>query len=167
MLFDEVEKAHRDVNNVLLQVFDDGRLTDSQGYVVDFKNSVIILTSNLGSEVLSSLPEGADTSSNEVREAIMEHVRAHFSPEFINRLDDVVMFDRLSRDAMADIVDVQLTDGASPCDGCFPAPLVGDCLATSVANMCVWVLPVAARVWLCVCGLGVGCIRWCAQWSRC
>ena len=106
ILFDEVEKAHPDVFNVLLQVLDDGRLTDGQGRVVDFKNTLIILTSNLGSQALSTLAEDADAS--EAKELVMEQVRAHFRPEFLNRLDEIVLFDRLSRENMDGIVDIQL-----------------------------------------------------------
>ena len=106
ILFDEVEKAHPDVFNVLLQVLDDGRLTDGQGRVVDFKNTLIILTSNLGSQALSILPEGADSEG--ARDQVMAAVRAHFRPEFLNRLDEIVLFDRLSRDNMDGIVDIQI-----------------------------------------------------------
>ncbi|MBP7001153.1 ATP-dependent chaperone ClpB [Amaricoccus sp.] len=106
ILFDEVEKAHPDVFNVLLQVLDDGRLTDGQGRVVDFKNTLIVLTSNLGSQALSALPEGADAES--ARDQVMAAVRAHFRPEFLNRLDEIVLFDRLSRANMDGIVAIQL-----------------------------------------------------------
>jgi ATP-dependent Clp protease ATP-binding subunit ClpB len=106
ILFDEIEKAHPDVFNVLLQVLDDGRLTDGQGRTVDFRNTLIVLTSNLGSEALASLPEGADVG--EAREAVMEAVRAAFRPEFLNRLDEILLFRRLSRVDMAGIVDIQL-----------------------------------------------------------
>jgi ATP-dependent Clp protease ATP-binding subunit ClpB len=106
LLFDEVEKAHPDVFNVLLQVLDDGRLTDGQGRVVDFKNTLIILTSNLGSQALSTLPEGADAEA--ARDQVMAAVRAHFRPEFLNRLDEIVLFDRLTRKNMDGIVDIQL-----------------------------------------------------------
>jgi ATP-dependent Clp protease ATP-binding subunit ClpB len=106
ILFDEVEKAHPDVFNVLLQVLDDGRLTDGQGRVVDFKNTLIILTSNLGSQALSMLPEGADAES--AQDQVMAAVRAHFRPEFLNRLDEIVLFDRLSRANMDGIVAIQL-----------------------------------------------------------
>jgi len=106
ILFDEVEKAHPDVFNVLLQVLDDGRLTDGQGHVVDFKNTLIILTSNLGSQALSTLPDDADVGA--AKGQVMEAVRAHFRPEFLNRLDEIVIFDRLSRDNMDGIVDIQL-----------------------------------------------------------
>ena len=106
VLFDEVEKAHPDVFNVLLQVLDDGVLTDGQGRKVDFKQTLIILTSNLGSQALSLLPDGSDASS--VREEVMDAVRAHFRAEFLNRLDEIVLFDRLSRANMDGIVDIQL-----------------------------------------------------------
>ena len=106
ILFDEVEKAHPDVFNVLLQVLDDGRLTDGQGRTVDFRNTLIVLTSNLGSEALASLPEGADTE--QARPHVMEAVRAAFRPEFLNRLDEILLFRRLSRDDMKGIVEIQL-----------------------------------------------------------
>jgi ATP-dependent Clp protease ATP-binding subunit ClpB len=106
ILFDEVEKAHPDVFNVLLQVLDDGRLTDGQGRTVDFRNTLIVLTSNLGSETLASLPDGADIE--EARPAVMEAVRGAFRPEFLNRLDEVLLFRRLSRDDMKGIVEIQL-----------------------------------------------------------
>ena len=106
ILFDEVEKAHPDVFNVLLQVLDDGRLTDGQGRTVDFRNTVIVLTSNLGSEVLSQQEEGDDSSV--VREQVMEYVRAAFRPEFLNRLDEILLFHRLSRNQMDGIVTIQL-----------------------------------------------------------
>ncbi len=106
VLFDEVEKAHPDVFNVLLQVLDDGVLTDGQGRRVDFKQTLIILTSNLGSQALSLLPEGAN--AEDAKSDVMEAVRAHFRPEFLNRLDEIVLFDRLSRDNMDGIVDIQL-----------------------------------------------------------
>ncbi len=106
ILFDEVEKAHPDVFNVLLQVLDDGQLTDGQGRTVDFKQTLIILTSNLGSQALSTLPEGADAS--EAKAEVMEAVRAHFRPEFLNRLDEIIVFDRLSRKDMDAIVDIQI-----------------------------------------------------------
>jgi ATP-dependent Clp protease ATP-binding subunit ClpB len=106
VLFDEVEKAHPEVFNVLLQVLDDGVLTDGQGHRVDFKQTLIILTSNLGSQALSQLPEGADIA--EARRGVMDAVRAHFRPEFLNRLDDMIVFDRLSRDDMGGIVEIQL-----------------------------------------------------------
>ena len=106
VLFDEVEKAHPDVFNVLLQVLDEGRLTDGQGRVVDFRNTLIILTSNLGSEALSNLAEGA--KADEAKDLVMTAVRAHFRPEFLNRLDEIVLFDRLARADMDGIVRIQL-----------------------------------------------------------
>ena len=106
VLFDEVEKAHPDVFNVLLQVLDDGRLTDGQGRVVDFRNTLIILTSNLGAELLAAQPDGA--SVEEVREPVMEVVRSAFRPEFLNRLDEILLFKRLDRENMAGIVSIQL-----------------------------------------------------------
>jgi ATP-dependent Clp protease ATP-binding subunit ClpB len=106
ILFDEVEKAHPDVFNVLLQVLDDGRLTDGQGRTVDFRNTLIVLTSNLGSEALASLPE--ERSVESVRNQVMDAVRAAFRPEFLNRLDEILIFRRLSREDMAGIVDIQL-----------------------------------------------------------
>ena len=106
VLFDEVEKAHPDVFNVLLQVLDDGILTDGQGRTVDFKQTLIVLTSNLGSYALSQLPEGADPAK--ARAEVMEAVRGHFRPEFLNRLDDQIIFDRLGRSDMGAIVDIQL-----------------------------------------------------------
>jgi ATP-dependent Clp protease ATP-binding subunit ClpB len=106
ILFDEVEKAHPDVFNVLLQVLDDGRLTDGQGRTVDFRNTLIVLTSNLGSEYLASLPEGQAVDA--VRGQVMEAVRAAFRPEFLNRLDEIILFNRLGRNEMKRIVDIQL-----------------------------------------------------------
>ncbi|MCT4608907.1 MAG: ATP-dependent chaperone ClpB [Pelagimonas sp.] len=106
VLFDEVEKAHPDVFNVLLQVLDDGMLTDGQGRTVDFKQTLIILTSNLGSQALSQLPEGADSAK--AKQDVMDAVRAHFRPEFLNRLDETIIFDRLKRDDMDGIVDIQM-----------------------------------------------------------
>ena len=106
VLFDEVEKAHPDVFNVLLQVLDDGMLTDGQGRTVDFKQTLIILTSNLGSQALSEIPEGND--STQARAQVMEAVRGHFRPEFLNRLDETIIFDRLSRGNMDGIVTIQM-----------------------------------------------------------
>jgi len=106
VLFDDVEKAHPEVFNVLLQVLDDGVLTDGQGHRVDFKQTLIVLTSNLGTQALSHLPEGADAS--EAKRSVMEAVRAHFRPEFLNRLDDMIVFDRLTRADMTGIVTIQL-----------------------------------------------------------
>jgi ATP-dependent Clp protease ATP-binding subunit ClpB len=106
ILFDEIEKAHPDVFNVLLQVLDDGRLTDGQGRTVDFRNTLIIMTSNLGSEYLVNQPEGED--SDVVREQVMNVVRSHFRPEFLNRVDEIILFHRLKRDQMTRIVDIQM-----------------------------------------------------------
>jgi ATP-dependent Clp protease ATP-binding subunit ClpB len=106
ILFDEVEKAHPEVFNVLLQVLDDGILTDGQGRRVDFKQTLIVLTSNLGSQALSQLPDGSDASA--AKRDVMDAVRAHFRPEFLNRLDDMIVFDRLTRDDMDGIVKIQL-----------------------------------------------------------
>lgn len=106
ILFDEVEKAHHDVFNILLQVLDDGRLTDSQGHVVNFTNTIIILTSNLGSQFLTDLDE--EQNVEEVRSKVMEVVRGHFRPEFLNRLDETILFNKLNRKNMEGIVDVQI-----------------------------------------------------------
>ena len=106
ILFDEIEKAHHDVFNVLLQVLDDGRLTDGQGRTVDFRNTMIIMTSNLGSEYLVNLKD--DQSASEVRPQVMDVVRAHFRPEFLNRVDEIILFERLRREDMASIVEIQL-----------------------------------------------------------
>jgi ATP-dependent Clp protease ATP-binding subunit ClpB len=106
ILFDEVEKAHPDVFNVLLQVLDDGRLTDGQGRTVDFRNALIVLTSNLGGDILANQEEGHDSS--EVRNLVMEVVRSAFRPEFLNRLDEIILFHRLFRAQMDGIVDIQL-----------------------------------------------------------
>jgi len=106
VLFDEVEKAHSDVFNVLLQVLDDGRLTDGQGRVVDFTNTLIILTSNLGSQYLANLEDGQDVET--VEPQVMDVVRAHFRPEFLNRLDEIILFHRLGQEHMAPIVDIQV-----------------------------------------------------------
>jgi ATP-dependent Clp protease ATP-binding subunit ClpB len=105
VLFDEIEKAHPDVFNVLLQVLDDGRLTDGQGRTVDFRNTLIIMTSNLGSEFLVNQPEGEDTSA--VRDQVMAMVRAHFRPEFLNRVDEIILFHRLQKSEMGRIVEIQ------------------------------------------------------------
>jgi ATP-dependent Clp protease ATP-binding subunit ClpB len=105
VLFDEVEKAHPDVFNVLLQVLDDGRLTDGQGRTVDFRNTLIVMTSNLGSEFLVNQPEGEDTSA--VREHVMATVRGHFRPEFLNRVDEIILFHRLQKSEMGRIVEIQ------------------------------------------------------------
>jgi ATP-dependent Clp protease ATP-binding subunit ClpB len=107
VLFDEIEKAHPDVFNVLLQVLDDGRLTDGQGRTVDFRNTLIIMTSNLGSEFLVNQPEGEDTSA--VRDQVMGMVRAHFRPEFLNRVDEIILFHRLQKSEMGRIVEIQFS----------------------------------------------------------
>jgi ATP-dependent Clp protease ATP-binding subunit ClpB len=104
VLFDEIEKAHQDVFNVLLQILDDGRLTDSKGRTVDFKNTVLIMTSNLGSREI----QAAEGDEAQVREAVMQELRAHFKPEFLNRIDDIVVFHQLSEKEIVRIVDVQL-----------------------------------------------------------
>jgi len=106
ILFDEIEKAHQDVFNILLQVLDDGRLTDGQGRTVDFRNTIIIMTSNLGSDYLAGLSDEQDV--DEVREQVMNVVRGHFRPEFLNRVDEIVLFHRLKRSQMAAIVDIQM-----------------------------------------------------------
>ncbi|MCH9808250.1 MAG: ATP-dependent chaperone ClpB [Alphaproteobacteria bacterium] len=106
ILFDEIEKAHSEVFNVLLQVLDDGRLTDGQGRTVDFTNTLIVMTSNMGAEFLVNQAEGEDV--DEVRDAVMAAVRGHFRPEFLNRLDDIILFHRLAREDMGAIVDIQL-----------------------------------------------------------
>jgi ATP-dependent Clp protease ATP-binding subunit ClpB len=105
VLFDEIEKAHPDVFNVLLQVLDDGRLTDGKGRVVSFKNTVIIMTSNLGSEWIA---EGTAMDEDELKTKIEEALRRHFRPEFFNRIDDIIVFHRLTRDEIAKIVEIQL-----------------------------------------------------------
>jgi ATP-dependent Clp protease ATP-binding subunit ClpB len=113
ILFDEVEKAHADVWNVLLQVLDDGRLTDGQGRTVDFKNTVIILTSNIGSAHMQAMEERPglepETRRELVRRSVMDEVRKVFRPEFLNRLDEIVVFNRLERGQIRRIVDIQLT----------------------------------------------------------
>ena len=106
VLFDEIEKAHPDVFNVLLQVLDDGRLTDGQGRTVDFRNTLIVMTSNLGAEILVNQPEGQD--SDAVRDQVMAIVRASFRPEFLNRVDEIILFHRLQKSEMARIVDIQM-----------------------------------------------------------
>ena len=106
ILFDEIEKAHNDVFNILLQVLDDGRLTDGQGHTVDFRNAIIVLTSNLGAEYLAALMEGQPSEA--AREQVMEVVRRSFRPEFLNRLDEIILFNRLGRSDMKRIVDIQI-----------------------------------------------------------
>jgi ATP-dependent Clp protease ATP-binding subunit ClpB len=112
VLFDEVEKAHPDVWNVLLQVLDDGRLTDSQGRTIDFKNTVLILTSNIGTAQSAAVEDRKDLSPEDRKElaqkVVMSEVQKHFRPEFINRLDEIVVFHRLDRDNLGQIVDLQL-----------------------------------------------------------
>ncbi|MFP3120785.1 ATP-dependent chaperone ClpB [Rickettsia sp. R2] len=106
ILFDEVEKAHPDIFNIMLQILDEGRLTDSQGITVDFKNTIIVLTSNLGAEILVNQKEDEDTYK--VKDEVMEYVKAVFKPEFLNRLDEIILFHRLNRNNIHDIVKIQL-----------------------------------------------------------
>jgi len=106
ILFDEIEKAHPDIFNILLQVLDDGRLTDSQGRTVDFRNTLVVLTSNLGSQYIAELPE--DRPVEEARESVMEVVRGAFRPEFLNRLDEILLFSRLSRADIGSIVAIHV-----------------------------------------------------------
>jgi ATP-dependent Clp protease ATP-binding subunit ClpB len=106
ILFDEVEKAHPDILNVLLQVLDDGRLTDGQGHTVDFSNTLIILTSNVGSGLLAA--QSGEEDVDIVRNSVMEELRSSFRPEFLNRLDEIILFQRLTRDQMGAIVDIQV-----------------------------------------------------------
>jgi ATP-dependent Clp protease ATP-binding subunit ClpB len=109
VLFDEIEKAHADVFNVLLQILDDGRLTDGQGRTVDFKNTVVIMTSNIGSHlILDSVGKADEASKAIVRDRLMEALRQHFRPEFLNRIDEIVMFHSLDREQLTEIVDIQL-----------------------------------------------------------
>ncbi|MFN2391844.1 MAG: AAA family ATPase, partial [Pyrinomonadaceae bacterium] len=104
VLFDEIEKAHPDVFNVLLQILDDGRLTDSKGRTVDFKNTVLIMTSNLGSREIQAVGE----DETQRKEAVVQVLRDYFKPEFLNRIDDIVVFKQLGKDQIARIIDVQL-----------------------------------------------------------
>jgi len=104
ILLDEIEKAHPDVFNVLLQILDDGRLTDSKGRTVDFKNTVLIMTSNLGSREIQEVQD----DEKQTREAVLQILREHFKPEFLNRVDDIVIFHQLSREQIAEIIEVQL-----------------------------------------------------------
>ncbi len=106
ILFDEIEKAHPDVFNVLLQVLDDGRLTDGQGHTVDFRNTLIVMTSNLGADFLVNQPDGQDTDA--VKDQVMAVVRSAFRPEFLNRIDEIILFHRLKRSEMTKIVDIQM-----------------------------------------------------------
>ena len=115
VLFDEIEKAHPDVFNVLLQVLDDGRLTDGQGHTVDFRNTLIVMTSNLGSEFLVAQPEGQDTDA--VKDQVMAVVRASFRPEFLNRVDEIILFHRLKRSEMTRIVDIQMAPAGQAAGG--------------------------------------------------
>jgi ATP-dependent Clp protease ATP-binding subunit ClpB len=107
VLFDEIEKSHPDVFNVLLQILDDGRLTDSKGRVVDFKNTVLIMTSNLGSRAIQAATENP-LADREIRTEVLQVLRDHFKPEFLNRIDDIVVFKQLGREEIAQIIDVQL-----------------------------------------------------------
>jgi ATP-dependent Clp protease ATP-binding subunit ClpB len=104
ILFDEIEKAHPDVFNILLQILDDGRLTDSKGRTVDFKNTVLIMTSNLGSREIQEVQD----DEKQTREAVLQILREHFKPEFLNRVDDIVIFRQLSREQIVEIIEVQL-----------------------------------------------------------
>lgn len=106
ILFDEVEKAHTDIFNIMLQILDEGRLTDSQGITVDFKNTIIVLTSNLGAEIL--INQQQDDDQDAIKEQVMQHVRATFKPEFLNRLDEIILFHKLTRADIHDIVKIQL-----------------------------------------------------------
>ncbi len=130
VLFDEIEKAHPDVFNLLLQVLDDGRLTDSQGRTVDFCNTLIIMTSNLGGNILASQKEGYD--SEDVRDQVMDEVKSAFRPEFLNRVDEIILFHRLFREHMDAIVDIQL----------------GNLLALLLERGIVLKLDIASKVWL-------------------
>ena len=132
ILFDEIEKAHQDVFNVLLQVLDDGRLTDGQGRTVDFRNTMIVLTSNLGAEFLAALPDGASTE--DARDEVMEVVRGHFRPEFLNRLDEIILFNRLGRAQMGAIVDIQLGYLRKLLEGRHIELTLGDPARTWLAN---------------------------------
>jgi len=105
LLFDEIEKAHPEVFNILLQILDDGRLTDGQGRTVDFKNTVIIMTSNIGSQFLTGLGE---REYDEIRNRVMESLKVSFKPEFLNRIDDIIIFHPLSREHIKSIVDIQV-----------------------------------------------------------
>jgi ATP-dependent Clp protease ATP-binding subunit ClpB len=107
ILLDEIEKAHRDVFNILLQVLDDGRLTDNHGHTVDFTNTIVVMTSNLGSQALMHIAQACG-SHEEMRDAVQESVRTHFLPEFINRIDEVIVFHPLARDQIRRIVDLQV-----------------------------------------------------------
>jgi len=108
VLFDEIEKAHPEVLNVLLQLLDDGRLTDGKGRTVDFKNTVVIMTSNLGSQFIAEAAVQGQALSEGVRREVMEALRAHFRPEFLNRIDEIIFFHSLTREDMSKIIDIQL-----------------------------------------------------------
>jgi ATP-dependent Clp protease ATP-binding subunit ClpB len=110
ILFDEIEKAHSDVFNILLQILDDGRLTDSKGRTVDFKNTVIIMTSNLGSELLNSAALADEADFDEAREKVMDVLQGHFRPEFLNRVDDIVIFRPLGEPQLTKIIELRLRD---------------------------------------------------------
>ena len=110
VLFDEIEKAHPDVFNVLLQVLDDGRITDSQGRTVDFKNTILIMTSNIGSAYLLDGMDENGNISEESQQAVMNDLRAHFRPEFLNRLDEMIMFRPLTKENIYDIIDLLVAD---------------------------------------------------------
>jgi ATP-dependent Clp protease ATP-binding subunit ClpB len=109
LLFDEIEKAHQDVFNILLQVLDDGRLTDGQGRTVDFRNTVVIMTSNIASHIIAEMPPAAPPDEvDQVRARVLAELREHFRPEFLNRVDDIIVFSRLSREQLREIVEIQL-----------------------------------------------------------
>lgn len=109
VLFDEIEKAHSDVFNVLLQILDDGRLTDSQGRIVDFKNTIVIMTSNIGSEMILEFRGSTDSESYEgMKEAVLNELRMHFRPEFLNRVDEIVVFHSLTEEDLKHILNIQL-----------------------------------------------------------
>jgi ATP-dependent Clp protease ATP-binding subunit ClpB len=108
VLFDEIEKAHPEVLNVMLQLLDDGRLTDGKGRTVDFKNTVVIMTSNVGSHFIAEAAQAESALSEGVRREVMEALRAHFRPEFLNRVDEIIVFNALSREEMRTIIDIQL-----------------------------------------------------------
>ena len=110
VLFDEVEKAHPDVFNVLLQVLDDGRITDSTGKTVDFKNTILIMTSNIGSQYLLDGIDEAGQIRSEAEQMVMQELRAHFRPEFLNRLDETILFKPLTKDNISHIVDLMVAD---------------------------------------------------------
>ena len=118
VLFDEIEKAHPEVLNVMLQLLDDGRLTDGKGRTVDFKNAVIIMTSNVGSQFIAERAQRGDTTLDEgVRRQLMDALRQHFKPEFLNRVDDIIFFHALGRDDIRQIIDIQLHAAAPPARG--------------------------------------------------